>query len=381
MSDLIDQSNIFKVYAGSVEVSPFHQCYVNDNTVLRNCAGRLFPHYNGEDVVACYWALRKKAVLFDVPERPVEVSGKDAVSFLNLIFTREISTLQPNRGLYSLACNHNGGLFMDVVIFRLALDRFWIVQPDGDMTTWLRAHRAGFEVDIIDPKSRVLQIQGPKSFDVMSRASDGFIDKKFGYFHSGFVSLGGQELYVSRTGWTGELGYEIYTQGEQTNAVQLWDHLMQSCPWGDLQFSSMQAMNIRRIEAGILDSGSDFNHEMNPFEAGLDRFIDMRKGQFIGRKSLLTASRKKKLYGVLSTRFGPKQGDVIMDNTGVIIGRVTTGVQSPQLSAWIGYVNCHDGGDYTNKKMMLKNQRGEEAECSVMKTPFYDKEKRIPRKL
>ena len=106
----------------------------------------------GGDIVAAYWALRQKVVLFDVPERPIEISGPGALAFLEIIFTRRISRLEVGRGYYTLACTHSDGLFMDGVLFRLDKDRYWFVQPDGDMNTWLLAHNTGFDVTVSDPK-------------------------------------------------------------------------------------------------------------------------------------------------------------------------------------------------------------------------------------
>ena len=380
MTAIIDQNNVFKVFAGSAELSPFHQCYANSETVLRNCAGRLFPHYNGEDITSCYWALRKKAALFDVPERPIEVSGNDSLPFLNMIFTRELSTLAINRGRYVLACSSSGGLFMDAVIFRLCSNRFWIVQPDGYLSTWLEAHKTDYDVRISDPNSRVLQIQGPKSFQIINQLSDGLVDKNFGYFHSGFFNIGGQDLYVSRTGWTGELGYEIYTQGEKTNPIKLWRDLTQTGEEVGLQFSSMQAMNIRRIEAGILDSGSDFDLEMNPFEAGLGKFVDLTKNNFIGQQALHRGNRKKRLFGILSNGFAPRRGYTIVNKNGVV-GMVTTGAYSPQLNAGIGYVKFPNAFNIASGELKLRSDLGDEVDFEMLDPPFYDEGKRIPREL
>ena len=167
---------------GSTELSPFHQCYSNKETILRAAAGRLYVHYNGESVTDTYWALRQNAALYDVPERPIEISGPDAVSFLNLIFSRRIENLNIGRGYYSISCTSDGGTFMDGILFKLSDDRFWFVQPDGDMNTWLLAHKNDFNVDISDPNSRVLQLQGPSSLKIMEAASEGQIDLNFKYF-------------------------------------------------------------------------------------------------------------------------------------------------------------------------------------------------------
>ena len=372
------ERNIYKIYSGSTELSPFHRCYETENTVLRVCAGRFFVHDNGDDPVAAYWALREKAVLYDVPERPLEISGPDASRFLEMIFARRISNLRVGRGRYTIACTFSGGIFMDGVLFRLAPERFWFVQPDGDMQTWLLAHNNGLDVRVSDPRSRVLQVQGPRSFDVMRNASGGAIDRNLRYFGSGFFEIGGQEVYVSRTGWTGELGYEIYTRGDRTDCPRLWNHLMDvGAPHG-LIFSSMRSMNIRRIEAGILDCGGDFDTSMTPFEAGLDKFIDLEKAGFVGREALLVAGRSKRLYGLLCHDLTPSGGFGIFDGDDRV-GVVTTGAQSPYLKAGIGYVRFDHGGNWSGRTLSMRSGTYGDAICEIVDPPFHDREKEIPR--
>ena len=367
---------LHKIYAGSTELSPFHACYAHEDTVLRSCAGRLFVHDNGEDMVAAYWALRRKVAIYDVPERPIEIAGPDALRLLEKIFARRIAPLQIGRGCYVLACTHAGGLFMDGVLFRLEADRFWFVQPDGDMHTWLLAHNTEFDVTISDPKSRALQIQGPFSFRFMRAASDGAIDASMGCFYAGFFTIGGQQVYVSRTGWTGELGYEIYTQGECTNAIQLWDHLIEAGAEYDPLFSGMQSMNARRIEAGILDSGSDFDTSMTPFEAGLDKFIDLEKPGYIGAHALQKVDRQKRLFGVVCGARTPQRGDSILDGA-QRVGTITTGAHSPFLKAGVGYVRFDEGGDWQGRNLFLVNIIGDLFPCEIVDPPFYDRQKAI----
>ena len=376
----LDPAHIFPTYVGSNELSPFHHCYANDQTVLRLAAGRFFAHHNGDHLVTGYWALRKHAALFDVPERPVEISGTDAVAFLERIFARHIADMEIDRGRYALACTHQGGIFMDGILFRLAENRFWFVHPDGDLDTWLLAHSCGFDVTVSDPKSRVLQLQGPHSYQIMHDASSGAITKNLKYFHSGFFDLEGQQVYVSRTGWSGELGYEIYTLGDQTDCPRLWDHLMQKgTPYG-MVFSSMQAMNTRRIEAGILDSGSDFDSSMTPFEAGLERFIDLDKDSFIGHDALAVAPSGTRLYGVRCDGAIPKAGDLILEKSSPV-GKITTGAQSPYLDCGIGYVRFDHPSDWRGKTLTLLTEDYREVSCEIVALPFYDKEKRLSRRL
>ncbi|SMC11381.1 aminomethyltransferase family protein [Roseovarius aestuarii] len=382
MTDLpaLDPSRIFPTYVGSNELSPFHPCYANEQTILRLAAGRFFAHHNGDDPVAGYWALRKHAALYDVPERPVDISGPDAVPFLERLLARRIEDMNPDRGRYVLACTHQGGIFMDGIVFRLAEDRFWFVHPDGDLDTWLLAHNAGFDVAVRDPQSRVLQLQGPNSYRIMRDASSGAITKDLKYFHAGFFDLGGQRVYVSRTGWSGELGYEIYTQGDQTDCPRLWDHLMATGAPHGMVFSAMQSMNTRRIEAGILDSGSDFDSTMTPFEAGLERFIDLGKEDFIGRDALLAARGGTRLYGLRCDAAIPTGGDLVLDGN-ACVGTVTTGAHSPYLACGIGYVRFDSPGDWAGKTMTLQSSRLGEIACKITALPFYDHEKRLPREL
>ncbi|MBT6122576.1 MAG: hypothetical protein HOH48_04335, partial [Candidatus Puniceispirillum sp.] len=236
--------------------------------------------------------MRNAAVLVDVPERPVEISGLDAISFLDHVFTRQSGKLKIGSGHYTLACTHEGGIFMDGILFRLDEKKFWFVQPDGDLDTWLLAHRHNVDVSISDPQSRVLQLQGPRSLEIIHAATKGGVNQHMGYFRSGFHEIGGQHVFISRTGWTGELGYEIYTLGPATDCKRLWQALIENGTPKGMVFSSMQAINIRRIEAGIFDSGSDFDPSMTPDEAGLSRFVDLEKEFFIGGGCPHTAIRE-----------------------------------------------------------------------------------------
>lgn len=165
-------------------------------------------------------------MLYDVPERPVEISGADAEAFLEHLLARSVATLAEGRGRYVIALTHEGGIFTDGVLFRLGPQRFRFVQPDAALDAWLLALSDGFDVTIRDPCSRVLQIQGRASPAIMAEATSGAIGEAFKYYRVGFFRIGGQLVYVSRTGWKGELGYEVYSHGATTDCPQLWADLM-----------------------------------------------------------------------------------------------------------------------------------------------------------
>lgn len=378
IQEAADLENNVAISARRYEESPFIERTNSSKMVRGVYAGRFFAMYLGEDYIAKYWCLRQKALIFDVPEKPIEISGPDAIPFLEKILTRKIANMTEGRGYYGIACTPQGGIFMDGVVFRLADDRFWYVQADGPFESWLVAHSSGFDVTISDPRSRVLQIQGPASLDIMNKASGGAIDETLRYFRSGYFDLGGQTLYVSRTGFTNELGYEIYSVAGQTDHIALWDHMMASgAPYG-MEFSSTRALTIRRIEGGILGNLTDIDTTMTPFEAGLSPFVDMGKGDFIGRDALIDKDTRPCLFGLTCATETPSAGAIVLDGDSAV-GWITAGVPSPTLGLGIGYVRFHRPADWSGRTLSMKLPNGSLHNSQIVDLPFFDKEKHIVR--
>ena len=375
-----DLNNTVRVSARVHEESPYVSRYETDAMVRGVYAGRFFPIYNGEDAVHKYWVLRRKALIYDVPEKPVEISGPDAVPFLEKVVTRHVANLKEGRGRYTLACTPQGGIFMDGVLFHLSTDRYWYVQADGAFETWLLAHSGGFDVEISDPNSRVIQIQGPNAQAIMHAASDGRIDDSMKYFHAGFFELGGQEVYVSRTGFTCELGFEIYAMGEATDHLALWDHLM-ACgePYG-MEFSSTISMTARRVEAGILGNLTDIDTTMTPYEAGLGWVVDLDKDDFIGRDALLNADQRSLLFGLTCADALPSATSDVLDGDRTV-GRMTMGVHSHTLGCGVGYVRFDKPGEWPGRVLRIRLPNDEVHDCEIVDLPFFDPEKKIARGL
>ncbi len=380
LQEASDLHNSIAISARRFEESPFIERTRGPKMVKGVYAGRFFTIYMGEDYLDKYWCLRQKALIFDVPEKPIEICGPDAVAFLEKVFARKIATMTRGRGYYAIACTPQGGIFMDGMMFRLAKDRFWYVQADGPMEAWLMAHSGGFDVTICDPRSRVLQIQGPASVAIMTAASNGVIDDKMKYFRSGYYDLGGQTLYVSRTGFTNELGYEIYSNGAQTDHLALWDHLMDCGAPHGMEFSSTHALTIRRIEGGILGNGTDITPDMTPFEAGLAHFINMEKGDFIGRTALLKKERQCCLFGLTCSTETPAAGARVFDG-GTEVGRITAGIPSPTLGLGIGYVHFNASGDWVGRTLAMRLPDGSLHHGQIVQPPFFDPDKKIVRGL
>ena len=369
-----------RISAKRFEQSPYFEKFGTPDAVLGVYARRFYALSLGDDPIEKYWTLRRQAMLFDVPERPIDIAGPDALTLLERVFARPIASLRVGRARYAIACAPDGGIIMDGVLIRLNDDRYWYVQADGEFDNWLGAHAEGLDVTVSDPESWVLQIQGPNALKVLQAATGGALDESFGYFHASLFDLGGQQALVSRTGWTGELGFEIYSQGASTNCPALWDHLMDCGQPHGMEHSSLESMGIRRIEAGILDNGSDMDPAMTPYEAGLGAFVDLEKPGFVGRDALLQADRKSLLFGLTCATETPFAGLEVIDGEEAV-GRMTAGAWSPYLDCGIGYVRFNVAGDWLGRTVSLRARDGALHACEVVGLPFYDPEKRIPRGL
>ena len=366
--------------------SPYAHHYVTDETVFGMYCERFYPLKisNQEDPIPQYWKLRKEVLLYDVPEKPLEIRGSDAVKLLEKVLICRVDNLKIGRARYGIACREDGTVLMDGVLMRLADDRFWYVKANGEFMTWLQAHGTGMDVAVTDPNSRVIQIQGPRALKVLDAALDGDLPKGFNYFHSGMFSIGGQELLVSRTGWTGEMGIEIYSNSgsEPTDHDALWEHLFEAGRPFNMAFSSASSMGIRRVEAGILDNGSDIEPDLTPYGAGIGQFINFNKGDFVGRQALETADQTQLLFGLACATATPATGmQIIVGDKAV--GHITIGTWSPTLDIGIGYVRFfepHDGGQsWLGQTVMLQDDNNIQHESQVVLLPFYDAEKNIPR--
>lgn len=378
LQEASDLENTVRISARRFEESPFIARTDSPDMIRGVYADRYLAIYMGENPVEKYWVLRRKALIFDVPEKPIEISGPETIPFLEKVIARKIAPMQEGRGYYTIVCTPQGGIFMDGVLFKLGPDRFRYVQADGAFETWLIAHSGGFDVTISDPQSRAIQIQGPASIDIMRAASDGAITEKIPWFRSGFFTIGGQELYVSRTGFTGELGFEIYCDRATTDHLRLWDHLIAAGePYG-MEFSSTRAMTIRRIEAGILGNLTDMNITMTPFEAGLAPFIDMDKDDFVGRDALVGKDQRPLLLGLTCQTETPTSGSIILDGDKAV-GHITSGVPSPTLECGVGYARFDEPGDWVGRTLQLKLLDGTLHACEIVEVPFFDREKNIVR--
>ena len=381
----IESFDTVRLNAFRISQSPFVHRYVTDETVFCMYCDRLYPVKTAadEDPIPNYWKLRRGVMLYDVPEKPLEIVGPDAGRLLERVLTCRAETLAAGRARYGIACNDDGTVLMDGVVMRLGPERYWYVKANGEFMSWLAANAIGLDAEVVDPGSRVLQVQGPRSLDVLDAAIGGGLPAEFTYFRAGFFDVCGQTLWVSRTGWTGEAGVEIYCNSgpEPTDHDALWDGLL-ACgePFG-MEFSSSSSMGIRRIESGILDNGSDIEPDLTPYGAGLGQFVRLDKDDFIGRAALETADRSQLLFGLVCASATPEAGMGVHFGNGPV-GHMTNGTWSPTLDTGVGYVRFDEplpGGDWLGKTVMLHDHDGTPHNATVDPLPFVDKDKQLPR--
>ena len=324
-----------------------------------------------------YWKVRREVVLRNTGELPIEIKGPDAELLLNRIFTREISKVRTGRCSYQFACYHDGGMITDGILLRLADDRFWMAQANGDMFSWYKAHANDLDVEVLDPNVWVSQVQGPRSLDVLADAVDDDYPEPFRYFDLAEVRIAGEPVFLSRSGFTNELGWEFY-MGPGIDHAAVGDRIMEAGRPHGMIITSMQSFRARRIEAGLLNAGTDFDTTITPFEAGLGAFVDMEKSDFIGKQALSQADTRRRVWGMRIHDGVPRLGRVMRhdDRAG---GAVTASGWSPFQKCGVAIVRLDDPDLGPGTAFEVECIDGSKRRGEVCDLPMYDEAREIPR--
>ena len=331
-----------------------------------------------------FWNLVNEAILCDVSvERQVEISGPDAARFVQFLTPRDLSQMKVGQCKYILITNQDGGLLNDPVLLKLADDRFWISLADSDILLWAQgvAVNTDYDVNIFEPDASPLQLQGPKSRDIMVKLfGESILDLKY-YWHREY-KWNGISLIVSRTGWSSELGYEIFLT-DHTMGNELWNHIM--LIGEPLGLKPGHTSSIRRIEGAMLSYHADADISTNPFELGLDRLVNIDSSQeFIGKKALVKIRTKgvdKTQVGLViecdplggpNTKFWPvKKGEQK-------VGKVTSAVYSPRLKKNIALAMLSVKSIDKSIKFQVETSHGS-FPAHIVDLPFYDPNKSITK--
>ena len=331
-----------------------------------------------------FWNLVNDAILCDVAvERQVEISGPDAAKFAQLLTPRDLSTMAVGQCKYVLITNAEGGIINDPIMLRLEENKFWISLADSDVLLWAQgvATHAGLDVHLHEPDASPLQLQGPRSQDIMA-ALFGEDIRDLKYYWLRHLTLDGMDLVVSRTGWSSELGYEIYLQ-DGSRGTALWDRIMAAGEAFGLKPG--HTSSIRRIEGGMLSYHADMDLLTNPFELGMDRLVALDVDHdFIGK----TALKKIKQNGITRKQIGiVLDGDRLtgpnttfwpLKKDGKTVGKVTSAVYSPRLEKNIALAMVDlDASDIGTA--LTVETRQDTRQAVVVEKPFYDPKKAITK--
>lgn len=344
------------------------------------------------DPVDEYWALVEGVTLWDVGvERQIEISGPDAFAFTQRLVPRDMRQCQVGQCKYVFVTAADGGIINDPVLLRLEENRFWLSLADSDVLLWCLglAYHAGLDVIIREIDVAPVQVQGPNAKPVMV---DLFGERvlEIPYYHLMEAELDGMSVVISRTGYSGEIGYEIYLREASRFGEALWQRVFEAGRPHGMQV--IGPCHIRRIEGGILAFGCDIWYDTNPFEVGMgyDWMVDLRGGgDFIGR----TALERIKAEGVSRRLVGVEiEGPVIgyftdgsmidafpvHDADGELIGKVTSATYSPRQERNIGYAMLPTTHAELGTPLRIEANTGIQ-DAVVVPKPFHDPRKDIPK--
>jgi len=324
---------------------------------------------------ADYQRLLKYACLWDVAcQRQVQISGPDAGRFVQHLTPRNLASCQVGQCKYVLMTDEAGGIVNDPVLLKLADDRYWLSLADSDALLWVKGVALGLsmDVEVNEPDVAPLQLQGPRSRDILFALLGGDLPM-LRYFRFFETELDGIPMLISRTGWSGEYGFEIYLR-DSSRGDDLWGRIMAAGePFG---IGPGGPSTIRRIEAGLLSYGADITLEVNPYEAGLGRLVDLdMESDFVGKAALtrihqVGVSRRLAGFEIGGEPLAaPNQQPWPVSDGGEAIGRVTSCVFSPSLNRNIGLGFVPVAGSENGAKVKVSDPSGARP-ATVKDLPF-----------
>jgi glycine cleavage system aminomethyltransferase T len=329
-----------------------------------------------------FWNLVNDAILCDVAvERQVEITGPDAAKFTQMLTCRDLSKMAVGQCKYILITNADGGILNDPILLRLAENHFWISLADSDILLWAQgvAINSGLDVTIGEPDVSPLQLQGPMSGEIMKALfDDDIMDLRYYWLRE--VELNGIPLIVSRTGWSSELGYEIYLR-DGSKGDLLWETIMAA----GLEFGLKpgHTSSIRRIEGGMLSYHADADMNTNPYELGFDRLVNLdMEADFIGKAALRRIRDEgvsRKQIGLIidgDPLTGPNTTFWEINSDGEAIGKVTSAVYSPRLEQNIALAMVSVEHANIGAQVEVVTKSGP-IRATICERPFYDPKKQI----
>ncbi|MGH3089622.1 MAG: glycine cleavage T C-terminal barrel domain-containing protein [Rubrobacteraceae bacterium] len=377
-----------------IRKSPYFHASRRHGVQSYSVCNRMYHPRHYDDMVVEYWKLVNDVTLWDVGvERQVEISGPDAFELTNMLTPRDLAKCAVSQCKFVLNTDGDGGVINNPVLLRLEENRFWLSVADGDVLLWAKgvASATKMNVQVREPDVAPVQIQGPKSRFLMEDLFGKQI-LDIPYYWMGEYELDGMEVVVSRTGYTGEVGYEIYLKNASRDAMSLWDAILEAGrPHGIAVIGPCQ---IRRVEAGILSYGSDIAVDnnslndygfLNPYEVGLEYTVDLdQESDFIGKEALRRVAEEGVSRKVVGVEIG---GDPLIgyieDYLQVVegdfqIGQISSAFYSPRLQKNIGYALVPIEYTAPGTALTVRKATGDVA-ATVVEKPFIDPKKETPK--
>jgi len=337
-------------------------------------------------IIPEHLAVRNGVGIFDITHmgRAI-ITGPDAEQFLNYVTTNNVQALAPLSAHYSLMCNEKGGIKDDFVLSRLERDKFLMVYNAANREKdyqWLKKNAEKFDVNIQDVSDNIAMfaVQGPKAQETLQKISSGDLSQ-IKRFKCGWTELSGTKVFISRTGYTGEDGFEIFVWdtplSNPDKAVKVWNTILEAGKEFDIQPCGLGARDTLRLEAGLCLYGNDIDEETTPLEARLSFVVKFDKGEFIGKQALLKQREegiKKRRVGIVMIDRGIPRAKFEIYREEQKIGYVTSGTFSPLLRKGIamGYVQKEHAKEETEITIKIRRKN---AKAKIVKFPLYDAEK------
>ena len=331
-----------------------------------------------------FWNLINNAILCDVAvERQVQIKGPDASKFVQMMTPRDLSNMQVGQCKYVILINQFGGVLNDPVLLKVEDDCYWFSLADSDILFWAQGLNVNkeYDVEIIEPDVSPLQLQGPKSKDIMVKIfGNKILELKYYWFKH--FQLGNIKLLISRTGWSSEFGYEIFLLNS-SQGDELYETLMNEGK--DLGLHPGHTSTIRRIEGGMLSYHSDMDINTNPLELGMEKFIDLDGSfNFVGKDALIEIRKSgihRKQVGLIidiEPLKGPNTSKWEIISNNKIIGVVTSAVYSPRLKSNIALAMVKK--EFSDIGTLLKvNIDNNLVNANIVQKPFFDPNKSIAK--
>ncbi len=340
-------------------------------------AGHYMP-IQYSSIIAEHKSVRNSVGVFDVSHMgEIFVTGEKTLDFVQHITVNDASALFPGRVQYSAMCYPDGGIVDDLLVYRLTENKFMLVINASNIEkdfSWMNENNT-FNVELknLSDEYSLLAVQGPKSKDVIQKICDKNLDLE--YYHFFYAKVAGVDMLVSRTGYTGELGYELYFTGNKEIAENIWNAIFDAGKIFDIQPVGLAARDSLRLEMGFCLYGNDIDQTTNPLEAGLGWITKFKKQDFIAKDVLLkikSEGLKRKLVPMITDEKAfPRKGYEVTSKTKKV-GVLTSGTVSPVLDKAIalGYVDTYYTEENTNINFLI---RGKEIPVKVTKLPFVKK--------